>query len=260
MEVELVGDLPGYHESVAEPAIAVSATERADTADWFDLHVEVTVEGERVPFDQLFVALSQGEEHLVLESGVWFSLHRPGLDRLRDLIEESRSLDDRDPARCRSTASRSRSGRTSSTSASSPRRPRAGRRAVRGLVGSEPAPSPGRCRRRCWPSCGRTSARASPGCTRSGRTGSAGSSPTTWASARPCRPWRWSPRPGSSRRPGGARRPGARRSSSSRPTSVVPGWVGEAARFVPSLRVVTSTRGPGGGARWPSSPPAPTWS
>ncbi len=98
VEVLVDGDLPGYRESVAEPAIAVSATERADTADWFDLHVEVTVEGEQVPFDQLFVALSQGEEHLVLDSGVWFSLQRPGLDRLRDLIEESRSLTDRDPA------------------------------------------------------------------------------------------------------------------------------------------------------------------
>ncbi|SEQ09473.1 Superfamily II DNA or RNA helicase, SNF2 family [Microlunatus flavus] len=96
VEVVLAGELPGYHEAVAEPAIAVSATERAETADWFDLHVEVSVEGERVPFDQLFVALSQGEEHLVLDSGVWFSLRRPGLDRLRDLIEESRALDDRD--------------------------------------------------------------------------------------------------------------------------------------------------------------------
>ena len=96
VEVTVAGELPGYRESVAEPAIAVSATERADTADWFDLHVEVSVEGERVPFDQLFVALSQGEEQLVLDSGVWFSLRRPGLDRLRDLIEESRSLADHD--------------------------------------------------------------------------------------------------------------------------------------------------------------------
>ena len=98
MEVVVEGELPGYHEAAGEPAIAVSATERADTADWFDLHVEVSVEGEQVPFDQLFVALSQGEEHLVLDSGVWFSLQRPGLDRLRDLIEESRDLDDRDGA------------------------------------------------------------------------------------------------------------------------------------------------------------------
>ncbi len=98
VEVHVEGELPGYHEAVGEPAIAVSATERADTADWFDLHVEVSVEGEQVPFDQLFVALSQGEEHLVLDSGVWFSLRRPGLDRLRDLIEESRALDDREDA------------------------------------------------------------------------------------------------------------------------------------------------------------------
>ena len=96
VEVVVDGELPGYHEATGDPAIAVSATERADTADWFDLHVEVSVEGERVPFDQLFVALSQGEDHLVLDSGVWFSLQRPGLERLRDLIEESRDLAESD--------------------------------------------------------------------------------------------------------------------------------------------------------------------
>ena len=133
VEVRLAGDLPGYRESVAEPAIAVSATERADTADWFDLHVEVSVEGERVPFDQLFVALSQGEEHLVLESGVWFSLRRPGLDRLRDLIEESRG------------AGRLRAGRAHpqplpGLALGGPRRPRGRRLPGRALVAGGPRP------------------------------------------------------------------------------------------------------------------------
>ncbi len=142
VDVVLAGDLPGYRESDAEPAIAVSATERADTADWFDLHVEVSVEGERVPFDQLFVALSQGEEHLVLESGVWFSLQRPGLDRLRDLIEESRSLADRDPGEL--TLNRFQVSLWEDLVDLGVVASQAARwtRAVRGLVQDDPAPAP----------------------------------------------------------------------------------------------------------------------
>jgi len=142
VEVTLAGELPGYRESVAEPSIAVSATERADTADWFDLHVEVSVEGERVPFDQLFVALSHGEEHLVLESGVWFSLRRPGLDRLRDLIEESRSLADHDSGEL--TLNRFQVSLWEDLVDLGVVASQASRwsRAVRGLVGSDPSPAP----------------------------------------------------------------------------------------------------------------------
>ena len=143
VEVLLAGELPGYRESVAEPAIAVSATERADTADWFDLHVEVSVEGERVPFDQLFVALTQGEEHLVLDSGVWFSLGRPGLDRLRDLIEESRSLTDHDPGEL--TLNRYQVSLWEELVDLGVVASQASRwtRTVRGLVSGEPGPAPG---------------------------------------------------------------------------------------------------------------------
>ena len=142
VEVTVVGELPGYRESVAEPAVAVSATERADTADWFDLHVEVSVEGEQVPFDQLFVALSQGEEHLVLDSGVWFNLRRPGLDRLRDLIEESRSLADHDSDAL--TINRFQVSLWEDLVDLGVVASQAARwsRAVRGLVRSDPAPAP----------------------------------------------------------------------------------------------------------------------
>jgi SNF2 family DNA or RNA helicase len=42
----------------------------------------------------LFAALAQGQEHLILDSGTWFSLDRPELQALRRLIEEARSLQD----------------------------------------------------------------------------------------------------------------------------------------------------------------------
>ncbi len=94
--VELVGEVVDYRRSDAEPEVAVSALERGGVSDWFDLHIEVTLEGETVPFDQLFVALSRGDELLVLDTGVYFSLDRPELLRLRELIEESKALADPD--------------------------------------------------------------------------------------------------------------------------------------------------------------------
>ena len=94
--VVLAGEVLDYRESGAEPAIAVSAVERVDSADWFDLHVDVSVEGEQVPFDQLFVALTRGEDYVILDTGVYFALERPQFDQLRTLISESKSLQDRD--------------------------------------------------------------------------------------------------------------------------------------------------------------------
>jgi superfamily II DNA or RNA helicase len=94
--VELAGQVVDYRRSDADPAVAVSAGERDGTSDWFDLHVEVSLEGEPVPFDQLFAALTRGDELLVLETGVYFALDRPELRRLRELIEESRALTDHD--------------------------------------------------------------------------------------------------------------------------------------------------------------------
>jgi len=95
--VVLAGQVVDYRRTDAEPTVAVSARERDGSSDWFDLHIEVALEGEAVPFDQLFVALTREDEFLVLDTGVYFSLDRPELRRLRDLIVESKALQDADP-------------------------------------------------------------------------------------------------------------------------------------------------------------------
>lgn len=59
---------------------------------WLDLDVDVTVAGERVPFEALFSALAAGAEKLHLASGRWIDLAHPSLDPLRTLIESARSL------------------------------------------------------------------------------------------------------------------------------------------------------------------------
>ncbi|EWT02359.1 helicase SNF2 [Intrasporangium oryzae NRRL B-24470] len=101
--VELDGDLPVYEEVTSAPVIRLGALDQGRDAapaapgepgDWFDLHVSVEVDGEEVPFEPLFGALARGEEIMLLDSGAWFRLDRPELQRLRALIEEARDIAD----------------------------------------------------------------------------------------------------------------------------------------------------------------------
>jgi superfamily II DNA or RNA helicase len=88
------GERPDFRMAQNPPRVAMSATDSADDRDWFDLGVTVSVDGEEVPFDELFTALAQGESHMLLPSGTWFALDRDELHQLRRLIEEARSLQD----------------------------------------------------------------------------------------------------------------------------------------------------------------------
>jgi superfamily II DNA or RNA helicase len=93
--VEVVGTPPDYRLSDATPQIRISATDSSDDADWFDLGVTVSVDGEDVPFTSLFVALAREDSHVILDSGTCVSIRRPELEQLRRLIEEARTLADR---------------------------------------------------------------------------------------------------------------------------------------------------------------------
>ncbi len=93
IDVTVVGDLPTYREAEAAPVVELRVKQRDDGGtDWFNLAVDVTIDGETVPFTDLFVALSNHDDHLVLDSGTWFSLDRPELRQLRDLIAEASEL------------------------------------------------------------------------------------------------------------------------------------------------------------------------
>jgi SNF2 family DNA or RNA helicase len=94
--VEIVGTPTDYRYTDTKPLIRVSATDSSGDADWFDLGVTVSVDGEEIPFNALFVALAHGDTHLLLDSGTYFSIERPELEQLRQLIEEARSLQDRE--------------------------------------------------------------------------------------------------------------------------------------------------------------------
>jgi superfamily II DNA or RNA helicase len=94
VRVEITGQIPDYHEAGDSLEIGVSAGEVEGERDWFDLGINVTVEGTAVPFSELFVALAHGQSHLLLADGAYFALDKPELAALAKLIDEARTLQD----------------------------------------------------------------------------------------------------------------------------------------------------------------------
>jgi len=94
IEVEVTGHQADYREAGDSLRIGVSADAIPGDADWFDLGITISVDGRSVPFADVFVALSQGQSHLLLPDGAYFALDKPELQALARLIEEARSLQD----------------------------------------------------------------------------------------------------------------------------------------------------------------------
>jgi superfamily II DNA or RNA helicase len=90
--MEITGEAPSYRETTAR--IAVSADERPGEHDWFDLGITITAADGQVSFTDVFKALSRGDTHLLLPDGAYFSLDKPELQALKNLIEEARALRD----------------------------------------------------------------------------------------------------------------------------------------------------------------------
>ena len=89
VEIENIGEVPGYRAAVNAPVITLGGEA---SQDWFDLQVTVSVDGEDVAFKDLFVALAEGQEFMVLPSGTFFPLDSPELAQLAALIAEGRAL------------------------------------------------------------------------------------------------------------------------------------------------------------------------
>ena len=97
LTVEVSGEEPDYREAQGEPLVRIKGTDESVTQDWFDLAVTVSIDGQDVPFQPLFVALASGETHLLLPSGTFFDLDNPTLHQLRELIAEARAMHDSPP-------------------------------------------------------------------------------------------------------------------------------------------------------------------
>ncbi|HEV7976202.1 DEAD/DEAH box helicase [Amycolatopsis sp.] len=92
--VEVSGEPAHYREAGDSLSIGLSTSAAAGETDWFDLGVTITVEGRQVPFTSVFLALANAESHMLLPDGAYFSLEKPELQTLRKLIEEARALQD----------------------------------------------------------------------------------------------------------------------------------------------------------------------
>ncbi len=89
--LDVIGELPRYREARAAPVMSFDALRPTDR-DWYDLTVSVNVDGEQVPFVNIFTALVKGRSHLVLPSGLTMSLRDGRFAELIGLIEEGRGL------------------------------------------------------------------------------------------------------------------------------------------------------------------------
>jgi len=83
-----------YREAVQAPVVSISNSQNADDHDWFDLGITIAIDGEEVPFNELFLALAAADECMILPSGTYFPLDCEPFRTLRRLIDEARALQD----------------------------------------------------------------------------------------------------------------------------------------------------------------------
>jgi len=92
--VEVTGEPADYRDVSDSLTIGVSTAEIAGESDWFDLGVTIAVEGRELPFADVFAALAAGESHLLLDDGAHLALDDHRLESLRQLIVEAQALAD----------------------------------------------------------------------------------------------------------------------------------------------------------------------
>ncbi|MHA7222905.1 DEAD/DEAH box helicase [Arthrobacter sp. RHLT1-20] len=91
--VDTAGEIADYREADEAPVVSIS-TKATEQRDWFDLGIQISLEGQPVSFAAVFSALAAGQTKMLLPSGAYFSLDLPELHQLRALIEEARELQD----------------------------------------------------------------------------------------------------------------------------------------------------------------------
>ncbi|MGH7204065.1 MAG: SNF2-related protein [Candidatus Levyibacteriota bacterium] len=89
-------DLPVFTYDKSDAQVSYAVDESEESNDWFDLQVTVKIGKEAVPFAVLFAALSDGQAFLLLESGKYFSLNTPQFDKLKQLITEAKSMQEKE--------------------------------------------------------------------------------------------------------------------------------------------------------------------
>ncbi|GAA3564783.1 SNF2-related protein [Kribbella ginsengisoli] len=94
VDVEVTGTPAKYREVGDLVTVGVTTSAPPGETDWLDLAITLMVEGQRVPFVNIFRALAIGKTSVLLTSGAYFSLQKPELKALRALIDEAQALQD----------------------------------------------------------------------------------------------------------------------------------------------------------------------
>jgi superfamily II DNA or RNA helicase len=98
VEVHTAPGTPALFELTEPRAEFTLHEESQETAarpgDWFDLRINVVIDGQTVAFDKCFEAISRKEHYLFLPDGRFVSLDHPFFNRLRDLIRQASHLRD----------------------------------------------------------------------------------------------------------------------------------------------------------------------
>ena len=86
--IDETGERPDYRELTEAPLVRMTTVETVDN-DWFDIRFHITINGQLVRFADLFLALAQGAEVMMLPDGSYFSLDAPAFDKIRQMLAES---------------------------------------------------------------------------------------------------------------------------------------------------------------------------
>ena len=101
VRVEETGEPAAFREVGDSLVVGIAADDVPGERDWFDLGISIRVEGRELPFAEVFTALAAGATHLLQPDGAYFSLEKPALRTLKSLIEEARALQDAPPGELR---------------------------------------------------------------------------------------------------------------------------------------------------------------
>ncbi|MCP1501568.1 superfamily II DNA or RNA helicase [Curtobacterium herbarum] len=96
VRVVVQGERVDYERLTGRPHIRVT-TMPSDKHDWFDLGIIVSVNGKEIPFTPLLRALAKRDRRMKLVDNSYLSLADPAFDRLKEVIEEARELDEWEP-------------------------------------------------------------------------------------------------------------------------------------------------------------------
>ncbi|WP_077490382.1 DEAD/DEAH box helicase [Sinomonas mesophila] len=91
VDVRVEGIQPDYRRLEGSPQLVVSTVE-SEKRDWFDLGLMVQIAGRSIPFQDIFTALARGRDKVLMPDKTWFRIDTPEIQRLRRLIDESHEL------------------------------------------------------------------------------------------------------------------------------------------------------------------------